>query len=289
MTFLTKTALRQLFAREGIVPNKGLGQNFLIDKNVRDKFLSFAKVSSNDTVLEIGPGLGALTEQLCKDAKQVIAFEKDAVIAELLKTRLSSFSNLEIITKDFLTTDPSFFSSRGPFTIIGNLPYYIASPIILHLLRLLPAWTRAIVSLPEEVGEKIIATHGDRDYGFLAVTIATFTQTRICYTISRHVFYPMPKIKSVLLEIVPRKSPAMEIRDTTLFWKIIPGIFENRRKTILNVLARSFKIEKEKVAETLKSLGIDFTLRSHQITLTDLEKIVKMVEELKKREAIQEE
>ncbi|MCL5674254.1 MAG: 16S rRNA (adenine(1518)-N(6)/adenine(1519)-N(6))-dimethyltransferase RsmA [Candidatus Omnitrophica bacterium] len=272
--FLTLNKLKELLKNEGIKPNKILGQHFLIDKNVRDKIIGFAELTSTDTVIEIGPGFGELTESITEKAGRVYGFEKDRHIAGILKKRFAEKENVRIIIQDFLDVEASFFKDfEGNLKIIGNLPYYVASPILFKLLKLRNYWESALVSLPEEVSKRIIAAPGEKDFGLMAVLFSLYTDTKVCYKIGKKVFYPVPDVKSVFLCIKPLKKPSVPIPDEETFWKIIPSIFLYRRKTIQNVLAHVLKIKKQDIKIILEKSGIKPSLRSHQLNLEQLIKL----------------
>ncbi|MCL5409006.1 MAG: 16S rRNA (adenine(1518)-N(6)/adenine(1519)-N(6))-dimethyltransferase RsmA [Candidatus Omnitrophica bacterium] len=275
--FLTLNKLKELLKKEGIKPNKILGQHFLIDRNVRDKIIDFAQLNPDDIVIEIGSGLGEITEGIAKQVKKVYGFEKDPHIADILKKRLAEKENVEIIIKDFLDMEESFFKNiavNNNIKIIGNLPYYIASPILFNLLKFRNYWNLALVSLPQEVSKKIIAVSGEKDFGFMAVLFSLYTQTRICYKLGKTIFYPMPKVTSVFLSIKPLKTPSVFIPDEKMFWEIIPTLFLYKRKTIQNVLGKTWKINKNDLKTILEKSDINPLLRSHQLNLDQMIKLV---------------
>ncbi len=276
--FLTLNKLKDLLKKEGLKPNKILGQHFLIDKNTRDKIIKFAELTSADTVIEIGPGLGELTESIAEKAIKVYGFEKDPHIAALLKKRFSGKENVEIIIKDFLSVEDSFFKGfPNNLKIIGNLPYYIASPILFKLLKLRRYWNLALVSVPEEVSKRIVANQGEKDFGLMAVLFSLYTQTRACYKLGKRVFYPIPAVNSIFLSIKSLKNPSIPIPDEEIFWKILPSIFLFKRKTIQNVLAQVLKIKKADTQILLENADIKPFLRSHQLTLKQMITLVEAI------------
>jgi len=275
-TFLTLTELLAVLKENNIVLEKKLGQNFLIDRNVRDKILSFADITRKDIVVEIGPGLGALTGVIAEKCGTVYAVEKDRKIAEILKNRLKNCSHVHIINNDFLKLDEQFFSSlKEKVKIIGNLPYSVASLILFKLIELKMFWNFALVMIPEDVALKIMAIPGDKNFNHMSVFFSVFTNCSICYRIPGSVFFPVPDVKSVVMKITPKEKLEYQIKDEKLFLETVPKIFVHRRKNILNVLSSSFRIDKKDILAIIQHLQIEPSMRSHQI---EINKIIKLVE-----------
>ncbi|MCM8815849.1 MAG: 16S rRNA (adenine(1518)-N(6)/adenine(1519)-N(6))-dimethyltransferase RsmA [Candidatus Omnitrophica bacterium] len=283
-TFLTLNQLQQTLKQHNILPRKELGQNFLIDRNIRDKILSFAEIAKDDIFVEIGPGLGALTGSLVERASFVYAYEKDKKLASILKARLSGIQNVRIEEKDFLELEWNTLKFKNKIKIIGNLPYYIATPILFELLKFRQFWKMAVVMIPEDVAKRIVAKTGDKNFGFISAVFALLTSCSICYRIPCCVFYPEPEIKSVVMKIIPKAKTKIEIKDPKAVWSILPRLFVQRRKTILNVLSKSFRMDKKIILSILESLQINPVLRSHQLKL---EEVVKIAEQIAKMKEIQ--
>ncbi len=282
-TFLTLKQLQAVLKENNISPRKELGQNFLIDRNMRNKILSFAEITGKDTVVEIGAGLGALTGAIAEKAGFVYAFEKDNKLAGILKNRLECNNRIKIIEKDFLDLDQDFFCSAGKIKIIGNLPYYVASPILFRLLKFRKYWNMAIVMIPEDVAIRIVAKTGDKNFGLMAVLFSMLTGCSICCRVPGSVFYPEPEIRSVVMKIAPESKFETEIKDKEIFWTVLPGLFAQRRKNILNVLSRSFRIEKKQALLILRKAQIEPDLRSHQLKIHNIIKLVEQILETKSR------
>ncbi len=277
-TFLTLNNLQLLFKQHRIQPKKTLGQNFLIDRNIRNKILSFIEITTDDIIIEIGAGTGALTGLLSEKAALVYAFEKDEKLVEILQEQTSGLSTINIIKGDFLEIDEGFFRTIGKkIKIIGNLPYYVASPILFKLLDMRYYWNTALVMIPEDVALKIVAKTGDKNFGFMGFVFSLLTQSTICYKIKGSAFYPEPEITSVLMKISIPDKPLMEIKNQQLFWSIAPKLFVQRRKTILNVMKNSFHINRETAIEILQKAGIQPQLRSHQIEIPYLIELIKQI------------
>ncbi|MCM8821644.1 MAG: 16S rRNA (adenine(1518)-N(6)/adenine(1519)-N(6))-dimethyltransferase RsmA [Candidatus Omnitrophica bacterium] len=283
-TFLTLKQLQELLRQNNIFPRKELGQNFLIDRNIRDKILSFAEITKDDICMEIGPGLGALTGSLVEKAGFVYAVEKDKKIADILKKRFAGISSIRIEEKDFLELDWDSLGFKNKIKIIGNLPYYIASPILFELLKFRQYWKMAVVMIPEDVATRIVAKSGEKNFGLLSVVFALLTSCSVCHRIPGSVFYPETEIKSVAMKILPESKIKIQVKNHKILWSFLPGLFIQRRKNILNVLNKSFRIDKKTALSILEKLQIEPTLRSHQLKLDEVVKIAEQMAKIKEIE-----
>lgn len=245
MEFLILRKLREVIEKEGIDIKKNLGQHFLIDRNSRDKLLSFADLKKTDIVVEIGPGLGSLTEGIVGKVKEYYGFEIDEKFCKFLKEIFGKFKNVHIINRDFLSTDEKWWNSfKGKVKVIGNTPYYLSTPILFHILKFYKKIKMALLTVQKEVGERFVATPGSKKYSSISVLLYIYTDSKICYPLKKDVFYPKPKVESVAIKIVPLKKPRINIEDEKKFWDFLPFIFSYRRKKIPNVVKKVFKIEK---------------------------------------------
>ena len=252
---------------------KRLGQNFLINPDVIADIIDFAGITENDTVLEIGPGVGFVTEQLVKHAKKVIAVELDEeAIKELQKLECD---NLEIIHNDILKTDISSLVDED-IKIVANIPYYITSPIIAHLLGEiddLENKNRArikdiILMVQEEVARRIVATEksASKQYGLLTILSQFWADCEIIRLVGRKSFYPAPKVNSALVSLKVRKEPLIKLGDYSFFRRVVKAGFSQRRKTLKNCLL-SAGFEKDKVAKAISSLGLDENIRGEKLSI----------------------
>ncbi len=252
---------------------KRLGQNFLISGEVIQDIIDFANISKNDTVVEIGPGVGFVTEQLVKYAKKVIAIELDEeAIKELQKLECD---NLEIIHKDILKTDLSELSEEN-IRIVANIPYYITSPIIAHLLGEIDDLTNKnrnkitdiILMVQDEVARRIVATENssNKQYGLLTILSQFWADCKIIRTVGRKCFYPAPKVNSALVSMKVRKEPLLELSDYSHFRKTIKAAFSQRRKTLKNCLISS-GFDKEKVTKSISELKLDENIRGEKLSI----------------------
>ena len=252
---------------------KRLGQNFLINPDVIADIIDFAEITKDDTVLEIGPGVGFVTEQLVKHAKKVIAVELDEeAIKELQKLECD---NLEIIHNDILKTDISSLVDED-IKIVANIPYYITSPIIAHLLGEiddLENKNRArikdiILMVQEEVARRIVATEksASKQYGLLTILSQFWADCEIIRLVGRKSFYPAPKVNSALVSLKVRKEPLIKLSDYSFFRRVVKAGFSQRRKTLKNCLL-SAGFEKDKVAKAISSLGLDENIRGEKLSI----------------------
>ncbi|MFH1368989.1 MAG: 16S rRNA (adenine(1518)-N(6)/adenine(1519)-N(6))-dimethyltransferase RsmA [Elusimicrobiota bacterium] len=238
------------------------GQNFLIDKNIARGIVDSAELSSSDTALEIGPGKGILTELIAALAAKVIAVELDRNLAAALQKKFASRGNVEIINQDFLSL--SLTPYPLPLTIISNLPYNAATPIIEMFLPH-KNWRTAIVMVQKEVGERITAAPGNRDYGVLSIICQYYAVAEFLFTVGPKAFKPSPRVDSAVLRFT-NKLPEIPPEG---FLKLIKAAFQQRRKTILNSLSAVLKIEKSALAGILNSCRIDPSLRPERLTQKD--------------------
>ena len=252
---------------------KRLGQNFLINEDVISDIIEFADIKPEDTILEIGAGAGFVTEQLIKYAKKVIAIELDEdAVKELNKLNAD---NLEIIHADILKTDLSELCG-GKLKIVANIPYYITSPIIAHLLGEIDDLTNKnrakieniILMVQEEVAKRITATEksSGKQYGLLTILSQFWADCSILRLVGRRSFYPAPKVNSALVSMKVRKEPLLKLSDYSFFRKVIKAGFAQRRKTLKNCLL-SAGFERERVNEAIKSLGLDENIRGEKLSI----------------------
>jgi len=253
-----------------IRPSKRLGQNFLTDQNIQRKIISSAHIEKEDTILEIGPGLGALTSGLCEAAEKIIAIEKDKRLCEILLKKIH-FENLELVCGDILKHD---FSKYSKIKVLGNLPYYISSPILIHLLKNKDFISSIFITVQREFAERLAAKPGTRDYGSISCFTQFYAEPRILFKIKKNAFYPAPKVDSCFLRIDIRKKPLYLTNEEKLF-KIIRTSFEKRRKTILNSLAAGGDFgSKQELSEKLSEAGISPNRRPETISLDEFVKLV---------------
>lgn len=262
---------------------KRLGQNFLINPEVIFDIIEFSGITKEDIVLEIGPGVGFVTEQLVKRAKKVIAVELDEeAVKELEKLNCD---NLEIIHQDILKTDISALSDEK-VKVVANIPYYITSPIIAHLLGEIDDLhnknrekiTDIILMVQEEVARRIVATEKSpsKQYGLLTILSQFWAECSILRTVGRRSFYPAPKVNSALVSMDVRKKPLLELSDYSHFRRTIKAAFSQRRKTLKNCLVGA-GFDREKVSAVISVLGFDENIRGEKLSIEDFGRISEML------------
>ena len=262
--FLTKRKLKKLLIDENLNIKKYLGQHFLVDRNARNKLLSFAGIEKEDIIFEIGPGLGALTEYLIEKAKKVYAFEIDPDFCRILKKRFGDKKNFHLLETDFLETNQDFWDEFEKIKVIGNTPYYLSTPIVLHILKFYKKVKLALLTVQKEVGEKFVAKSGSKNYGPVSVLLSLYTESKICYFLKKDVFFPKPEVESVTVKIVPLKEPKIEVEKG--FWEFLPLIFSYRRKKLTNVINKVFKKEKKDITKLVEEIGIDSNRRVEELS-----------------------
>jgi 16S rRNA (adenine1518-N6/adenine1519-N6)-dimethyltransferase len=243
-------------------PKKKLGQAFLTYPPIADQLVTALSLSPEDEVLEIGSGKGILTERLVQKAKYVYAVEIDKRLVLQLKEKLAQYQNLEIINQDILTYD---LAGLPRIKIIGNIPYSVSSQIIFYLLRNRNFWDIAVLTLQKEFAERILAKPGTKEYGALTVIFNLYTEAKKLFNIPPAYFKPKPKVLSTAVLIKSRSEPLFQVADEAFFARVVKQAFSQRRKTLLNNLHASLRIDKDE----LQRLGIDLTRRAETLTLAE--------------------
>lgn len=267
--------LKEILAESGFKFSKSLGQNFLIDENVLEKIISGANIDKSTNVIEIGPGFGTLTQRLCLNAKKVVAIEIDKTAIPILENNLCDFDNIKIINDDILKCDLKKIIEDefggGRVTIAANLPYYITTPIIMHILESRIDAKNLCIMIQKEVAERIAAKEGTKDYGALSVAVNYYAIPRMICTVPPSSFIPMPKVSSAVISLDIRKEPPVAVNSEKGFFKLVKAAFAQRRKTLLNALANSSAIpmSKEEISNVLIECGIDEKRRGETLTLQD--------------------
>ncbi len=278
LQFLTLNKSIALLQAKNINVKKYLGQHFLIDKNGRDKILSFAELNEDDVVVEIGPGLGGMTDGYVDSVKSVYGFEIDPEFCSILRERFTDCKNFHLVEKDFLEVpDEWWYQLPGKVKVLGNTPYYISSPIAFHLLKLHKKIKLALLTVQKEVGERFTAFPGSKNYGPISVLMSIYTDAKICYSLRRDVFFPKPEVNSVVVKIFPLEKPRLDITDEKGFWEFVPLIFSFRRKKLPNVVNKIFKIEKGSFKKAVEKEGISPDARVEDLAPEEIYKIFKIV------------
>lgn len=279
---LSPADLKAILTQYDIRPRKYLGQNFLVDQNTADEMIRACRLSGTDWVMEIGPGLGALTRGIAGSVKKVIAIEKDRRICAALPELMRGFNNVQIICEDFLEVDLDHTLSECPPKIktIGNLPYYITSPIIEKLMINKDNFSSIFITVQKEVAERMCAGPGGKDYGSFSCFVQFHVTPRILLNICKRAFYPQPAVDSVFMELSVRRQPPVEVADSGRFFTIIRAAFGKRRKTMLNSLCycESLDLDKNGVSALLDRAGIKPSARPEELSLEDFAGIANSVD-----------
>jgi 16S rRNA (adenine1518-N6/adenine1519-N6)-dimethyltransferase len=264
---------RQLLRQFGLRPKKSLGQNFLCDTHALAKIVQAAEVNADDVVLEIGPGLGGLTQHLASNAKRVIAVEIDQTLIPALQFELADRSNVEIVHGDILKLDPAdLLRGVSTYKVVANIPYYITSAIIRHLLEASIQPSLIVLTIQQEVAERIIAQPDDMN--LLAVSVQFYGTPRIVAHIEAEAFYPAPNVDSAVVRIDLDASPRFAVNSVDTFFSVVKAGFSQKRKQIHNSLVSGVGKSREEIDQLLKDAGIDPKRRAETLTLEEWVKLV---------------
>ncbi len=260
---------KQLLRRYGIAPKKQLGQNFMIDWRALERVVQAAEITPADGVLEIGAGIGTLTERLLEHAGRVVAVELDPQLVDILQERLGGHPHLQVVAGDILRFQPADWFTE-PYKVVGNIPYYITSAILRHLLEAQPRPTALVLTMQKEVAARILSREG---WSLLAVSVHFYGRPRLMGHISRHAFYPIPRVDSAILRVDVLPQPAVPVSDTRWFFRVVRAGFSAPRKQLRNTLAHGLGIPPEEVERALNTAGIDPRRRAETISLEEWGKI----------------
>lgn len=236
---------RAVLERHGFTFKKSFGQNFLTDTNILQKIVDTAEIDRNVNVIEIGPGIGALTEFLAENAAEVMAFEIDERLVPILADTLRDFDNVKVINEDILKSDlqariKKFANPNLPIKVVANLPYYITTPILMHLIKSGIPFSEFVVMMQREVADRISAQPNSKSYGSLSIAVQYYMTAKVAFIVPRTVFVPAPNVDSAILKMTRRDKPAVEVKDEAFFFKVSKASFTHRRKTLWNNLTSYF-------------------------------------------------
>jgi len=271
---------KEFFSKLNSYPNKQLGQNFIKDFRVIERILDVSELSSKDEVLEIGPGLGALTFALANKAKRVVAIEKDKKLSDHLSETFRDYSNVELINQDALKIDYSSLYNGNRLKVIANLPYSVSTPLLFKLLEARQDFSMMVLMLQYEVGERISAGPGSKTYGSISVLLQTFMDITSEFKVPPESFWPKPKVDSIVLKLTPLKTPRTEVSNEKLYERVIRAAFSTRRKMIGNSLQSL--LSKEVATESLEQAGIDKKRRAETLTIEEFGALVDKVSKIQK-------
>ncbi len=258
-----------LLKRHGLRADKSLGQNFLQDPIALEKIASAAEIRPTDSVLEIGPGLGSLTRYLAASAKEVVAVELDGKLLPPLKAVIAPYANVRLIHSDILELSPSELVNQPGYLVVANIPYYITSAIIRHLLENTPQPRRIVLTIQKEVADRICATPGDMS--LLALSVQVYGKPRVATRIPAGAFFPAPKVDSAVLCLDVYPEPQIKIELLEIFFKLIKAGFGQKRKTLRNSLSSGLHISPTDAADLLTKANIDPQRRAETLSIAEWE------------------
>lgn len=254
--------------RFDIKMSKKLGQNFLIKRGIVDEIVHAAELTVGEPVLEVGPGIGTLTQGLAQSGADVTAIELDRRLLEVIDTTLASYDNVRIIHGDVLKLDVPTIMNHKPFKVVANLPYYITTPIIMSLLESKLPIERLVVMVQKEVALRMIAKPGTKDYGALSVAVQYYTEPDIVLDVPPKSFLPAPAVTSSVIRCVLRDKPPVDVIDEKLFFRVVKAGFAQRRKTFSNTM-KTTGLTRDRIEELLAKANIDGQRRGETFTLQD--------------------
>ena len=264
---------------------KKFGQNFLIDPHVLDKIIEAAEVTKDDFVLEIGPGIGTMTQYLCEAARQVLAVEIDNNLIPILQETLSPYDNVEILHGDILKQDiheiAEKYNDKKPIKVVANLPYYITTPIIMGLLESRVPLANITVMVQKEVADRMQVGPGTKDYGALSLAVQYYAKPYIVANVPPNCFMPRPKVGSAVIRLERYENPPVTVEDEKLMFRLIRASFNQRRKTLANGLKNSPELDytKEEIEAAIEALGRGASIRGEALTLEEFAKLADLLSE----------
>jgi len=265
-TRIVKRELRELGAR----PVKRRGQHFLVSARTAKRIVDACRIGKGDTVIEVGSGLGALTIPLSWTGAKVIAVEMDRTLAGALESKLAGSGNVKVLALDFLDWDPtSLPDSARPMVIVGNLPYYASTDIVLKILSMRRLFSRAVLTLQREYAERLCAGPGSRHYGSLSVLVSLHAAVRTLFSLHPRAFYPVPKVGSRVVVLSIRSSSGHDSAEEQRIERVVRIAFSERRKTILNSLSKGFACPKDELRKSISACGVSPEARPEELSLED--------------------
>ncbi len=283
----TYSKTKEIIQKYDLVLKKKFGQNFLIDFSVLDKIIISSNVTKNDCVLEIGPGIGSLTQILAENSGKVIAVEIDNKLIPILRDTLQDYNNIEILNEDILKVDIDKLilekNNNQPIKVVANLPYYITTPIIMGLLEKKSKVESITVMIQKEVAERMQAKPSTKEYGALSLAVQYYSIPNIITEVSSECFIPKPNVDSSVIQLKILKNPSVNVLDEEFLFKLIKIAFSQRRKTFMNCLRNSNEItlSKETILEIFKSLNINEAIRGEALTLEQFANLANQFSKIK--------
>ena len=272
---------KAVLERHGFTFKKSFGQNFLTDTNILQKIVDTAEIDKNVNVIEIGPGIGALTEFLAENAAEVMAFEIDERLVPILEDTLRDHDNIKVINEDVLKADlltrvKEFKNPNLPIKVVANLPYYITTPILMHLIESKIPFAEFVVMMQKEVADRISAEPNTKAYGSLSIAVQYYMTAKVAFVVPRTVFVPAPNVDSAILKMTRREQPLVEVKDEDFFFRVSKISFVHRRKTLWNNLTSHFGKSEEvktKLEQALVNANIKPSIRGEALSIPDFARL----------------
>ena len=265
---------------------KKYGQNFLIDESVLEGIIDTAEITKDDFVLEIGPGIGTLTQYLATYAGRVCAVEIDRALLPILEDTLSGWDNVTVLNADILKTDIRAIAEKenggAPLKLCANLPYYITTPILMGLFESGAPFSQLTVMVQKEVAERMIAEPGSKTYGALSLAVRYYTNPEISFIVEPESFMPRPKVESAIVHMKRHSTPPVSVKDEKMLFDVIRASFNERRKTLQNGIANyaGFSYSKDQVGEALDKCGLERTVRGEKLSLEEFARLADVLSEM---------
>ncbi len=281
MRIADHSVTRAILERHGFTFKKSFGQNFLTDTNILQKIVDTAEIDKKVNVIEIGPGIGALTEFLAESAAEVMAFEIDDRLVPILADTLRDFDNVAVVNQDILKVDLAQYIAELknpdlPIKVVANLPYYITTPILMHLIESGIPFSEFVVMMQKEVADRISAQPNTKAYGSLSIAVQYYMTAKVAFIVPRTVFVPVPNVDSAILKMVRRDQPAVEVQDEKFFFKVSKASFVHRRKTLWNNLTSCFGKSEEtkaKLTAALEQAELSPSVRGEALSLEEFARL----------------
>lgn len=283
----TPSATKEIINKYSFAFQKKFGQNFLIDSNVLESIIRGAEITKDDFVLEIGPGIGTMTQYLCEAARQVVAVEIDKMLIPILEYTLSEYDNVEVINQDVLKVDIKSLAEEKnngkPIKVVANLPYYITTPIIMGLFESGVPIDSITIMVQKEVADRMQTGPGSKDYGALSLAVQFYATAKVILNVSATCFMPRPNVDSAVIKLTRHKEPTVNVADEKLMFKIIRASFNQRRKILVNGLKNSpeLSFSKEQIFKAIEKIGKPETIRGEALTLEEFAELANAFTELK--------
>ncbi len=269
---------KKIVEKYGFSFKKNFGQNFLVDERVLGKIVSSAEISKDDVVIEVGPGIGTLTQALAKEAYKVVAVEIDTTLVPILGELLSDFDNIEIINEDILKVDVNAIAEKYPdkkIKMVANLPYYLTTPIIMNVLENHIPVESITVMIQKEVAYRMKAQPSTKDYGSLSLAVQYYCEPYLVANVPQNCFMPRPNVDSAVIKLTVMDKPKVQVNNEKFMFEFIKAAFSQRRKTLVNCIFSSglLTLSKDEIGKMLNGLGYDERVRGESLTLEDYGKI----------------